>query len=431
MKRDHCGFFMFLACLLIAPEISVGALFGSPGRADMSLGLVGLMIWILLSPRHLINVKRIFYQTPAFGVLLFSFYTLIASFVSNNIVSIIYAGQYFIYAFLVFRMVSGYLDKVVRCDQFHITKNIVLIITIIVTFGTIFSFWLGPIYPKQAFWVARTVGNVWVQRAVGFTGNPNSAGAILLILVPLSLSFIYGTPINKWSSVVVLLGMIAILTTISRSAILSGVAAFCIVVMIRCLRLLFTGKVKVRIIRLILLLTLTTLLVICALSFFNLDTTYALGAFGIGTDVGGIHERVAIWKSWFEKWKEMGSFPQLFGAGFRSGAEISIYGTFSTPHNSYIEMLFDFGMFGLFLFIMPLLWTISHASARLIIYKQAGVELFILIGLLSSTIHNMSETFFYSPNILSLVIIMLIYYYIYSNKSLKLKSYVLIKKSRK
>jgi len=60
MKRDHCGFFMFLACLLIAPEISVGALFGSPGRADMSLGLVGLMIWILLSPRHLINVKRIF-----------------------------------------------------------------------------------------------------------------------------------------------------------------------------------------------------------------------------------------------------------------------------------------------------------------------------------------------------------------------------------
>ena len=413
MKRDHCGFFIFLTCLLIAPEIPVGALFGSPGRADMSLGLVGLMIWILLSPRHLINVKRIFYQTPAFGVLLFSFYTLIVSFVSHNIVSIIYAGQYFIYAFLVFRMVSGYLDKVVRCDQFHITKNIVLIITIIVTFGTIFHFGLD-LYTLNKLLDKRKVGNIWVQRAVGFTGNPNATGAILLMLVPLALSFIYSTVVNKWGYVVMLLGMIAILTTLSRSAILSGVVAFCIVAMIRCLRLLFTGKVKVRIISLILLLTLTTLSVICTLFFFNLDTTYALGAFGIGTDAGGIGERIAIWKSWFKKWKEMGLFYQLFGAGFRSGAEISIYGTFSTPHNSYIEMLLDFGIFGLFLFIIPLLWTIFHASGRLIIYKQVNVELFVLIGLLASTIHNMSETFFYSPNILSLVIIMLTYYCIYS-----------------
>ena len=144
-----------------------------------------------------------------------------------------------------------------------------------------------------------------------FTGNPNAAGAILLMLVPLALSFIYSTVVNKWGYVVMLLGMIAILTTLSRSAILSGVVAFCIVAIICCIRLLFTDRVKVRILRLILLLTLTTLLVICVLSFFNLDTTYALGAFGIGTDAGGIGERIAIWKSWFKKWKEMGLFYQL------------------------------------------------------------------------------------------------------------------------
>lgn len=413
MTRDHYGFFIFLTCLLIAPEVRIGDLFGLPGRANVSLGLVGLIIWALLSPRHLIKIKRIFYYTPAYGLIVFSAYALVISFISCNVISIVYASQFFVYGFLAFHMVSGYFKEATEHNQLSVIANIILSITIIVIFGTVFSFFFGPIYPQQAFWFARKVDDIWVQRAVGFIGNPNLAAAILLMLIPLSLS-ISGTGANKWRSGVILLGMLALLITISRSAILSGIIAFCIVVIIRCFRLFYIGRIRLKIIAFILLIIVIMLLIVCVLPFLNLNTKYLLGVLSIGTDVGGIGERFAIWKSWFDTWKEVGLFHQLFGAGFRSGTEISIYGTFSTPHNSYVEMLIDFGVFGLILFILPLIWTIFRALARLIIYRQADVEIFMLIGLLASAIHNMSETFFYSPNILSLIIIMLLYYHIYT-----------------
>jgi hypothetical protein len=47
--------------------------------------------------------------------------------------------------------------------------------------------------------------------------------------------------------------------------------------------------------------------------------------------------------------KKLGYFTSFLEQVFRSGTEISIYGTFSTPHNSYVEMLIDFGVFGLIL----------------------------------------------------------------------------------
>jgi len=413
VKQDHLGFFIFLFCLLIAPEISLGGLAGLPGRANLSLGLVGLIIWIMLSPKHLIRVKRLFYSTPAYGMVVFSIYSLLISFVSQNMTSMLYASQFFVYAFLVFRMVSGYLVDAVKNNQLKVTSRIFLLITSIVIIGTILSVWLGPIYPEQAFWRARKVEDRWIQRAVGFTGNPNSAGAILLLLVPLCLSFLPSTA-NRERLILALLGVVAILTTFSRSAILSGAVAICVVLIVHGLKALAVGRVKVKLINTVLaLIVIMVLFMVSAVALLSTESASWLGAFGLGADIEGLEERVTIWNIWYSKWTEMSLISQLFGAGFRSGAEVSIYGTFMTPHNFYIEVLFDFGIFGLLLFILPLVWAILHALARVITLRQTNIEDMVLIGMLASAIHNMSETFFYSPAILSLILILMLLFEIY------------------
>lgn len=411
MKRDHIGFFIFLTCLLIAPEISLGGFFNLPGRSNMSLGIVGLILWAILSPKHLTKVVRRFYYTPTFGLVIFSIYSFIVSIVSQNLSSILYAGQYLLYAILVFHMLSGYLWEAAKHDQMLILSRIVITIGWVVIFGTIASALLGPIYPNQTFWAVRKVGDVWIQRAVGFSGNPNAAAGILLILIPISLSLLPRTA-KLQRFILVVLGATAVLATFSRSAILSGVVAICALLVVRILKVLILGKVRFKVSNIVII---TTGMVIFILFIMFLPTIPSIeplldklfGALGIGTIAEEVGERFRIWNASYSEWTVASLAQQLFGAGFRAGTEVSIYGTLMTPHNSYIEMLLDFGIVGLSIFVFPLVLTILRTLSRSLTFSQTNIEDMVVVGLLASGIHNMSETFFYSPTMLSLILLLM------------------------
>src|SRR3712207_3252703 len=96
MKRDHFAFSLFLILMLIAPKVplSIG---GAPSQSSASLGFIGLVVWAMLSPNHLIRIVRPNIMITSVTLVAFGFYALYISLLSSNIVSMLYAAQYLFY----------------------------------------------------------------------------------------------------------------------------------------------------------------------------------------------------------------------------------------------------------------------------------------------------------------------------------------------
>jgi len=84
-------------------------------------------------------------------------------------------------------------------------------------------------------------------------------------------------------------------------------------------------------------------------------------------------------------------------------------GAWATAHNFYISWLNDFGLMGLVLFIVPVFWGLLKAGGQVILRhgRQGSSSAFCFVSLAGLLIHNLSETFFYSPTLMFFVFFLL------------------------
>lgn len=118
------------------------------------------------------------------------------------------------------------------------------------------------------------------------------------------------------------------------------------------LYLSFKGKKR------IVFISVTILFLIVAFAFFR-DKILSLEVAGKISSMNetGLVNRIPIYQSIFEKYESLQFFNKLFGAGYNG-----VYNAIgSSAHNDFLEVLFDYGLFGLLLYILMIFGFIRNA----------------------------------------------------------------------
>lgn len=412
MKRNHICFCIVILLLFIFPKISTESI-NLPAASSISLGFIGLVGWAIISPRYLLFYLNNLKERGVFSVInlpfLFSCYIIVTSLLSENFISLIYAIQYSLYLILSIALFSGYFNEVFRLNQSHYLFNIISWISLIFSIGAIVSIFTGPIYPHQVITPLRTLeNNIYFPRAIGFTENANFTGGILIVFFAFNW-FLYSR--KRFQKFWNILEFTALLMTISRSAILSIIAAFLFYTF---LRLFFAKIFDKRVFMLLIIIPFVILFVltIMLLFFDESITSNLIGSFGFGGDYridSDTDERLGLWNNGLQNWLNGNGFQIIFGQGFRNSFSTTGI-AWETPHNLYIAMLGDFGIAGILLFVSPLIFVLLQTSIDICRIKKPGIESFTMVSLLGLLIHNGTEVFFYSPVIMSLAVIVITLY---------------------
>ncbi len=404
--RDDICFALFLFLLFIAPEVPLGAILqGVPALSSISFGFVGLLLWLIVSPKPVLKIRT----QPSWGILVVSFaiYAWFVSMFSGKITSILYASQYFFYTLFGFLVLRTYLARAYKSDKLNDVFAVFIIIGLIYSIGTIISVFVGPIYPELTQWTVRMVEGSAIQRGVGFSENPNASGGLQIFFLAASI-YLYPTHQRYQWLAVAIMGS-GLLVTLSRSALLSFMFAFIALGYIWFLRTVLNGKIsRQSIYHMANLAFLISGCLIIPLGIVYLFGTFELGAtktallgLGIANDSlirADTATRLELWYWGINNWIEQGEFDMLFGVGFHNSQAVNQYGTFSTAHNFYISALNDFGIVGLLVIICAIIGSISKASSRFITNpKRSNIYSFAFLTISALSIHNLSEVFLYSP----------------------------------
>lgn len=401
--------------MLVAPEIPIGRFLGL-GRSSVSLGFVGFVIWSLLCPQRLLRLRLRKKLSWSSLWLLFVLHAWLVSVFSLRAISFLYASQYLVYTFFAILILRGYLSHAFKFGEFCMVLKIVTFVGVVYAIGTLLSLFIGPIYAYQTHWVNRLLQDessfFLVPRGTGFGDNPNSVGGILVFLLNSAL-FSFFMRCVRYRLLPVIIGA-ALISTFSRSAILSFVFALCFLVFVLSLRgLLWNPKFSCRkLLRLGTLVYILGLVTLATLVIFG----QKVGKFGYyaGLDIVLLREdivtRLGIWKEGLKSFIMRESFVQLlFGVGFRGSMVMSQYGTWVTPHNFFIAVLNDFGIVGFFVVTLTFLGTIFGVVFRLLTCSREKIALFsfLLLVLTALLAHNLSEVFLYSPAYLFLFLFLI------------------------
>lgn len=413
MSRNNICFALFMSLLLIAPKIPLKIL-GGAERSSVSLGLAGLMIWFLACPKRPFSFPRLSPSHPLLWIIIFAIYAFVVSLLSGSMVSIAYSVQFLAYAVIGTILIRRYAKNFMSTNR-RDTNSFFWGIVIIYSIGMLISVFTGPIYPHQTISTVRGSGGFYIQQGVGFSESQNIAGIVVVFFTAACIYMYRGKSWKRW--ILLCLLLLALLSTLSRSAIISFLLALTFV---WCIDNLSSVVQRVRIkvcalkdmvfvISALGFLVTTIVLVIyyvdksllfAILPFFDVTGKDGLMAFHMA-------DRFNLWWWGLNNWASGSLLKMIFGGGFRSSMTISTTGAWHTAHNVYITMLGDFGIVGLTLFLVALFGAFFR-YARLFLTDKAGrAERFGLLVLLALSIHNMSEVYFYSPICLSLLIFIL------------------------
>jgi len=414
MRRDHFGFFLFLVLLLIAPKLPLNFSV-IPTASTLSLGFVGLLIWGILSPRHLFRIRRLKGLAAPWVLVLFAIYAFGVSLASGSLIAVAYAGQYLFYVLFGFLLLSGYFNRAIKLEQMDMTVSILRAVGLIFALAVIVSGWIGPIYTHQVLEGGRTWGGLELTRGVGFSENVNSAGAVLIVFLALVLFIGSKTKtFMRWLPLCIVLA--ALFFTISRSAIFAFFMVLLLLATIKFAKFSISGKGTNPFVAST---WLAFLLIVFAYSSFIFDPGFGLESllyslaegFGLGpSSTLGIDatSRVGNWIRGLDAWGEGSPVEIIFGKGFHGSQSVSSR-VWVTPHNAYVNMLGDFGLVGLSLFLLPMIWLVTLLLLRVIRMTRANIESFGFLSLAAMMVHNMSGSFYYSPVIISLTMILAIF----------------------
>jgi hypothetical protein len=410
MKRDHIGFAILLCCLLLTPQVPLGGIPGLPGRTELSLGIVGLMIWGALSPRHWLRLKTASCWRPLLGLVLFAGYAFLVSLLSFSFVALAYAGQYLICLTLGYLLLSGYLTQAAARGELKTTGNILAAIGGVFSVGILVSVITGPFYPYEVQWAEKRWGGFYIQQGVGFAEGTNMAGAFLVVLCSY---FSFAWPGNrKIGALLAMLSGLALFATISRGAIIGMAVGLGALAMLLLLRALLRQKMSRKSLRYGILLLLLILIIGFALQdLVSSNSRGITGAIALGFGIGGPNllesesARRETWQAGWENWQEGNINDLVLGKGFRGSQTIHKYGTWQTAHNFFISVLGDFGMIGLVIFLGACALFLIPVGKDLLLrggFPEERAAFVAGVGLLA---HNMTETFFYSPALMGLLLL--------------------------
>lgn len=409
MKRDDAFFLLFLLLLLVAPKLPLSYL-GLPDKSSLSFGIVGLIIWALFSPKHIAVVRYARAQLETWFLAVFVFYALAVSFMLGGVVSVAYALQYFIYVLLGFFLFSNYINSLAPSGRPRIFLSILNAVGIIFALGCIISIWTGPIYPHQVIFTARLWGELYIQQGVGFSENQNQAGGVLIFFASLALfgSYKDNRVLKFWPFYVIFL---ALLSTMSRSAVYSFLLSLSVWALLKLTRVLGFSKINKRGLWIIFGIFLFCLGAISAwhtVRSYDHDLAVAVAqGFDLSDEIFSADTsiRAALWQESISRWSDAGTINQVFGKGFRNSMTVDDDAWISA-HNAYLVILGDFGIVGLALFLLPLIFLMIRLAGRILTEKtDSKFSDFAFVSLMGLLIHNMSEAFFYSPAIISITLL--------------------------
>jgi len=423
----HFIFGSLFILLLIAPQISIGNLTGFK-RNTLSLGFIPLLLWFMFSPREVVKSFRNIYSKEGLIIIAITI-GVIRTFVLLEIVSTLYAVQFWFYALFSFLFFSNYFKIVVKKKQFSIPIKILILIGIIYASGCIISTFTGAIYPHQAGATGAYWGGIRIQKGVGFAESQNSAGVILSILLWLAIFLFSHHKITKrWIISIIIIGL-GLFSTLSRGAIFSfilGSLIFLTLLLIRTLKTKYIKKFLFRKLLIIFVINITIFFSFATISTI-LYPSYFVGilqGFGINNSQQVVYDatqRSSAWSKGIKFWEKQGPINQLIGAGFRNSSHQDKNGLWHTPHNLYISILGDCGIIGLTIFIIILISIITETGIKLLTQKRnIAINAFIFTSLISISINNFSGPHIYSPVILTLFILVLSMSYIGKLTSKKL-----------
>lgn len=410
MLRNHIGFALFMLLLLIAPKIPI-KIPGGIERSSVSLGLAGLIIWFLTYPGKIFHLPQIAPSHPLFWIILFAIYAFVVSLFSLSIVSIAYSVQFLAYAVLGTILMRRSAQDLLKTN-WQSTDIILSGIALIYSVGILISLFTGPIYPHQTFWTIRHWGGLNIQQGVGFSESQNAAGAVAIFFIAAG-AYMPRNETNQ-KQILVCLPLLALLATLSRSAIISFLLAFTLLFCLDKLSVITqrdrnkapavkdTGLV-------LLVLGFAVVAALLGIYLVNKSLLQAvLSGFGLSGGPSVIWSdfcaRLDLWRRGLNTWASKGLPAMVFGSGFRKSMAISSYGTWYTPHNVYIAILGDFGIVGLVLFLTAIFKAMVHYARPLLTGKARRSEKFGLMVVSAMSIHNLTGEFFYSPICLSLLI---------------------------
>ena len=278
---------------------------------------------------------------------------------------------------------------------------------------SLFPYGLDQFTPIKCCGHNKNIDGFTIPRGVGFAEGTNTAGAVLLVFSAL-LAF---QSQLKWRPLLLTILIGALVFTYSRAAILSfyfGVLGlwvvdfFCVMIKGR-----FQTKMAFK---------------VCAL-FCGLAIVYFIGAhivppdtkleavaesFGIGDDISvsqpaknGLVEqmkkhRTQYWQAALDSYLKEDTASKIFGAGFRQSCLISKSGSWLTPHNWYLAILFDFGLVGSVLFIV-LFATYFIQVTKLMVKGDERLNRGCIVAITGLLLMNLTETYLYSPVIMALM----------------------------
>lgn len=417
MKTDHFLFIVLLSAMLISPKLSL-PFAGLADKSGLSMGIFGLALYVIARPGYLLRRKGWRYSFPVKWLLIFSGYALLISLVTLNPVLVAYAGQYLVYIWFSAFILGAYLRKAARMEQLHVVYKIIAWIGLVYALAVLVSLRTGPLYSHHAMDYGRLWGGVYIQQGVGFSDGPNGAASILIVLCSFFM-FKYRF-LDRRAWIFSLAAVLALLATISRSAILSfliGIAAWLVVEGVR----IFVHKKTLSrsavfsfrsagFVVLILSFLALVLLLNNSENFQAVLNSIARG-FGINDEFGtfgtDVSIRTALWDQGLALWSGGSVFERFFGLGFRGSFSLADGVAWITPHNAYIAMLGDFGLIGTFFFIAAVFWGALKMAVKYVKHSWREEERAAFVALAGLIAHNMTEVFFYSPILMSMLVLML------------------------
>lgn len=420
--RERRGFIVSMVALLFLPRVPFTVSLGQPSLSTLSLGFVALLYWVIscrFSPlwRQVLSKKRHYVAL----IQVVAVYQFAITLVGVHLLSILYSAQWLFYVALAAWLLGGYYQLAAHLGRQWVLLHDLEMMALVYAGGLLVSLRTGPFYPWQVGWYERIGENVTIVSAVGFGAGKNEAGATMMMLAPFVLFSSSQGFKRVAESILVLAGLVA---TFSRGSLV-GLAGGLLAVLAIGGFLLLAGKACIRrshlIVALMALITAGILAVTLGFAVAGhdgsggyLDTVVSMIAPSSGSlFMQDLADRAGIWRNGLLDIAGSSTRELVFGHGFRSASQIqAVYagGTsaWGSTHNSYIEFVFDFGIIG---GLLMLVWWLSVMWKYLsgMMSRERGcrkTNIIAAVGMMSFAILNISETYFYSVDLMVLILVL-------------------------
>ena len=362
-----------------------------------------------MSPQHMLRRRNPSGWLPGFLIVAYGLDRLAVTVASLTPMSIAYALQYFVYLALAYKLMYGYFAACASSGELNISYRIITVVFFVFAVGIVISVATGPFYPLQVLYSERMWGNFPIQQGVGFGDGTNGAGATMIIICSF-FCFAYKKRNGRTPRLAALISVIALLVTISRGSILGfafGVLSLCALL---ALRAVYLGKVTKKALKLA-----GAAFIIVALLAAGLNTVLARNSDGLvaviaaGFGIGGTEilereqGRYEDWQAGWSAWREGNLF---FGKGFRNSQTVGDNGVWQTAHNFYLSALGDFGVFGLLLMLAAFAVFLKRVGKNILATSGSDAEKAAFVAIVGLLFHNVTEIFFYSPVLMTMVTMM-------------------------